>query len=156
MSNWFTTKISYLKQIENGSVIKKSEAYMINAMSFTEAEARLQMILESYIPEYELQSCSKTKLTDVVFHENEEKWYKVKMAYVSYDEDSGKEKKINETFMVAAGNLKEVYERMEERMEGSIVDWEITAISVTTILDIFPYEDGQIVNREEEEEEVEA
>ncbi len=152
MSNWFTTKISYLKQIENGSVIKKSEAYMISAMSFTEAEARLQMILESYIPEYELQSCSKTKMTDAVYSENEDKWYKVKLAYVSYDEDSGKEKKINETFMVAASNLKEVYERMEERMEGSIVDWEITGITLTNILDIFPYEDGQIVNQEEEEE----
>jgi hypothetical protein len=156
MSNWFTTKISYLKQAENGSVIKKSEAYMINAMSFTEAEARLQMILESYIPEYDLVSCSKMKMTDAVFHESEEKWYKVRMAYVSYDEDSGKEKKINETFMVAAGDVKEVYERMNERMEGSIVDWEITAITLTNILDIFPYEDGQVIENKEEKEEIEA
>jgi hypothetical protein len=58
--------------------------------------------------------------------------------------------------MVAAGDVKEVYERMNERMEGSIVDWEITAITLTNILDIFPYEDGQVIENKEEEIEAEA
>lgn len=152
MSTWFTTKIAYLKQIENGSVVKKSESYMINAMSFTEAEARLQMIMEAYVPEYELQSCSKTKITDVVYSDDDHSWYRTKIAYVSYDEDSGKEKKINETFMVAAASAKEAIERIESRMEGSIVDWDVQSVTITTIMDIFPYEDGQVVQQEEEEE----
>jgi hypothetical protein len=152
MSNWFRLKIAYLRQVDNGSVIKKSETYLLNAMSFIEAETRLQMILESYIPEYDLSSIAKVKMTDAAFHESEETWYQTDIAFVSYDEDSGNEKKIKEMFMIAAGDVKEVYERMHERMEGSIVDWEITSIKKTDVLDIFPYEDGQIVESSDDVE----
>ena len=53
---WFNAKIKYLKQLENGSIAKVSESYLLNALSFTEAEARLQGILEEYISEYQLKA----------------------------------------------------------------------------------------------------
>ena len=149
MSNWYRLKIAYLKQAENGSVVKKTETYLLNAMSFIEAETRLQMILESYIPEYDLKAIAKIKMTDAVFHESEEKWWQMDMAYISYDEDSGKEKKIKEMFMIAASDAKEVIERTHERMSGSVVDWEITGVKLTDVLDVFPYEDGQVVESNE-------
>lgn len=152
MSNWYRLKIAYLKQAENGSVIKKSETYLLNAMSFIEAETRLQMILESYIPEYDLSAIAKVKMTDAVFHETAETWWQIDMVYVSCDEDSGKEKKIKEMFMIAAGDVKEVIERTHERMTGSVVDWMITGVKMTDVLDVFPYEDGQIVESEQDVE----
>ena len=96
MTDWFTVKIKYLKQNpENGSIQSKSEAYMLNALSFTEAEARLQGILEEYIPEYNLLACAKTNIQDVIVDEAFDYFYKVKVSYISADPDSGKEKKIN-------------------------------------------------------------
>lgn len=139
--NWFKTKISYLKQAENGSVVKKTDNYLVNALSFTEAEARLLTIISDYVPEYDLVSCAKVKITDAVFNEDAAKWYRVQLAYVSHDEDSGKEKKINEFFMVQADNIEEALKVTSERMEGSIVSWSIPCAQLTDVLDVFPYED---------------
>ena len=150
MSDWFTVKIKYLKQLENGSITSKSEAYMLNALSFTEAEARLQGILEEYIPEYNLLACAKTNIQDVVIDETQEFFFKVKVSYISADPDSGKEKKINENYMVQADGLKEAYEKIETRLAGSIVDWEIPSITKTTLVDVFPYIEESIVGKEEE------
>ena len=116
MTDWFTVKIKYLKQSpEDGSITSKSEAYMLNALSFTEAEARLQGILEEYIPEYNLLACAKTNIQDVIIDESQEFFYKIKVSYISADPDSGKEKKINENYMIQADGLKEAYEKMDVR-----------------------------------------
>lgn len=155
METWFTCKISFLKQLENGSITKKTESYILNAMSFTEAEARLQAILEDYISEFQLMACAKTRINGVVIDEAKEKFFKTKVSYISFDEDSGKEKKINEIFVVQADNLKEALEKMEERLKGSIVEWAIPAISELNIIDIFPYEGGEALETAKEEEEAE-
>lgn len=155
MSDWFTVKVKYLKQLENGSITSKSEAYMLNALSFTEAEARLQGILEEYIPEYNLLTVAKTNIQDVIIDEAQEFFYKVKVSYISADPDSGKEKKITENYMIQADGLKEAYEKMEVRLQGSIVDWEIPAISKTTIVDVFPYIEETVIDKDASEEAVE-
>lgn len=156
MDSWFTCKISYLKQLENGSIAKKAESYLLNAMSFTEAEARLQGILEEYISDFQLLTCAKTKINSVVIDESKENYFKIKVAYVSFDEDTSKERKINEVFIVQADDLKEAYAKTEERLKGSIVDWEIPSISQVNLMDIFPYEDSAIVDTKDELEEEEA
>lgn len=154
MEQWFKTKIKYLKQAENGSIIKKTEDYVINAMSFIEAETRLQGILEEYIPEYNLLDCSKMNIQDVIIDEAFDLFFNVKVQYLSADPDSGKEKKITEVYLVQADNLKQAYEKMETRLEGSIVDWSISSISETKFLDVFPYVEENVVTNEEEVTEV--
>ncbi len=145
MSNWFICKISYLKQAENGSIYKKSESYVLNSMSFTEAEARLLAALEETIPEYNLLTCVKTNISDIVFEEGAAAYYKAKVTYKSTDEDSGKERTITENYLVAADSLKDACEKIETRLEGSIVEWELPSISKSTITEVFPYlEDGTL------------
>ena len=107
MTDWFTVKIKYLKQNpEDGSIQTKGEAYMLNALSFTEAEARLQGILEN-IFEYNLLTCAKTNIQDVIVDEAFDSFFKVKVSYISVDPDSGKEK-INENYIIQANGLKEL------------------------------------------------
>ena len=157
MTDWFTVKIKYLKQNpEDGSIQSKSEAYMLNALSFTEAEARLQGILEEYIPEYNLLACAKTNIQDVVVDEAFDYFYKVKVSYISADPDSGKEKKINENYVIQADGLKNAYEKMESRLQGSIVEWEIPSITKTTVVDVFPYVEEKVLEKEEHDQEIEA
>lgn len=146
MNTWFSCKISYLKQAENGSIFKKSEQYMLNALSFTEAEARLQGILEEYIPEYDLSTCAKSNINDIVIDESKDFFFKVKVTYVSADADSGKEKKINENYLVQADSTKGALEKVEERMVGTVMAWEIASISKTLVIDVFPYVDEAIVS----------
>lgn len=149
MTDWFTVKIKYLKQNpEDGSIQSKSEAYMLNALSFTEAEARLQGILEEYIPEYNLLACAKTNIQDVIIDEAFDYFYKVRVSYISADPDSGKEKKISENYIIQAGGLKDAYEKMEVRLKGSIVDWEIPSITKNTVVDVFPYIEESVVEKD--------
>lgn len=150
MNTWFSCKINYLKQAENGSIFKKSEQYMLNALSFTEAEARLQGILEEYIPEYNLATCAKSNINDIVIDESQDFFFKLKVTYVSADADSGKEKKINENYLVQADSIKDAIEKIEVRMEGTVMEWEIASVSKTLVVDVFPYVDEAIVEKEEE------
>ena len=155
MTDWFTVKIKYLKQNpEDGSIQSKSEAYMLNALSFTEAEARLQGILEEYIPEYNLIACAKTNIQDVIIDEAFDYFYKVKVSYISANPDSGKEKKISENYVIQADGLKDAYEKMETRLQGSIVDWEIPSITKTNVVDVFPYIEETVLEKEAVEAEV--
>lgn len=151
MNLWFSCRINYLKQAENGTIFKKSEVYLLNALSFTEAEARLQGILEEYIPEYNLDACSKTNVTDVVIDESKEGFFKLKVSYISVDADSGKERKLSENYLVQADTLKESIEVIEERMKGSIVEWEIASVSKTNLVDVFPYVDEKVLSKEEQD-----
>jgi len=152
MNTWFSVKINYLKQAENGSIFKKSEQYMLNALSFTEAEARLQGILEEYIPEYNLATCAKSNINDIIIDESQDFFFKLKVTYVSADADTGKEKKINENYLIQADSIKDAIDKTEERMQGTVMDWEISSISKTNIVDVFPYVDEAIVDSQEEPE----
>lgn len=141
MSDWFTAKIKYLKQLDNGSIASRTDNYLLNALSFTEAEARLQGILEQSIPEYNLLVLAKTNIEDVVIDEADEFFFKTKVSYISADADSGKETKITEVYMIQAETVEGATDKMKSRLEGSIVDWEIPSVVKTTIVDCFPYVD---------------
>jgi hypothetical protein len=137
--NWFNCKISYLKQAENGSIIKKTSEYLINALTFTEAESRLHKSLEGYIDEFNLLACKKTKICDVVFDETQDSFFNVKVNYISFDEDFGKEKKIIEQFLVQADDLTEANKKMATRLQGSIIEWKMPSIVQTKIEEVFNY-----------------
>ncbi len=139
MATWFSCKIKYHKQEENGKVSKISEQYLVDAMSFTEAEARLYFELGSTIPEFMLTNVSKMNLQDLFHYDDSETWFKCKVVYVSTDEKSGKEKKIANIMLVSAQNVKQAYERIEESLSTMLVPFEITDINQTAILEIFPY-----------------
>lgn len=150
MTEYFTAKIKYLKQDPNDGTIKQvSELYVLNALSHTEGEARLQKVLEEYIPEYNLLKLDKSNFIDVIIDESKDYFYKVKVSYISADSDSGKEQKINELFLVQADDTKGALSCMENRLKGSIVDYEIPAISKTNIIDFFPYIEEKEVETKE-------
>jgi hypothetical protein len=144
MGDYFIVKIKYLKQNpEDGSISSKSEEYILNALSFTEAEARLQKILEEYVPEYNLLKVAKSNVQDVIIDESKDYFFKLKVSYLSADPDSGKEKKIVEPYLIQADSIQDAHEKMAARLQGSIVDWELTNISKTNIVDCFPYIEEQ-------------
>jgi hypothetical protein len=128
-------------------------------MSFTEAEARIYQEVGEFIKgEFLVTSISKMELADIFHYDDAEDWYKCKVTYLTEDADSGKEKKTNNSFLVSAHNIKEAFERIEESLKGMMVTFEIPMISLTPIVEIFPYvamdeEDGYQAPVELEDEE---
>jgi len=137
----FECKINYLAQLENGSIARKNEVYCVDAMSFTEAEARLQGELEQYIPEYTVVAMKRSNINDFTIDQSKEKFFKCKISYISNDPDSGKEKKIREYILVQANDFDDATSKIDTRMEGTISDFEIDSISKTPIVDIIQKND---------------
>lgn len=99
MNNWFTVKVKYTKQLEDGRLKRVTEPYLVDSVSFTDAEARMyEEIGQSVTGEFLITGITKTEYADIFYYDDSEDWYKCKLTYVSIDGDEGKEKKITSNF----------------------------------------------------------
>lgn len=157
MNSWFTVKVKYTKQLDNGALKRVSEPYLLAAMTFTDAEARIYEELGSVIRgEFNVTGISRTELHDIFAFEDSGVWYKCKVTYESMDADTEKTKRVAQNFLIEANSVKEAYDRMEESLKGLMVDFQIPSIMVSPIVDIFPYSedlDREIARRPAEIEE---
>lgn len=138
MALWFETKVRYDKMQENGTVKKVTEPYLVDALSFTEAEAR---IIEEMTPrisgEFSVSAVKKGTISEIFRDEAGDKWYRVKVAFISLDERSGTEKKSVSTMMVQACDFRNALENFIDGMKGTMADFEIQSIVETAIMDVY-------------------
>ena len=132
-------KVKYQKEEENGKVKNVTEPYLVDAMSFTEAEARIYEELGSIIRgEFIVSGISKSRIIDIFHYDDSDVWYKCKVTY-SVEEESGKEKKIKNYMLVTASDVKQAYERIFESLNNMLVPFTVPEILETPIVEIFPY-----------------
>ena len=161
MNNWFTVKVKYTKQLDNGALKRVSEPYLLAAMTFTDAEARIYEELGAVIRgEFTVTGIARTEIHDIFAYDDEDVWYKCKVTYENMDGDDGKAKKVAQNFLVSAASVKQAYDRIKESLHGLMVDFQIPSIIVSPIVEIFPYNeelDKEISRRPlEEDEELES
>lgn len=139
MANWFLGSIRFQKEDDSGSLVTHNKKYLVDAVSFTEAEARLFEIVTKSQPDFQLISLPKFKLSEVFFEENDsDTWYKAKVVYSSFDERSQKEKKTPFFMLINADNPKEAYEALNVKL-GNLGDYHIQDIVMTGINEVCPY-----------------
>ena len=141
MNNWFECKVKYEKlDQQSGKSVKVNELYLVDAITFGEAEERIYKFLEEVISgEFIVQSIARSRINDTYEYEAGEIWFKCKVRYVDIDEESGKEKTVNNYMIVTADTAKEAYDRIQESLKEMIVPFEIPDITDSKIIDIFPY-----------------
>jgi hypothetical protein len=140
MHNWFECKVSYEKILENGMQKKVTEPYLVNALSFTEAEARITEEIRPYITgEYTIVDIKRAHLSEIFFNENGERFYRIKVFFITLDEKSGAEKKTAVQMLSQASTLKDAIAVLEEGMKGTMADYTIATVTETALMDIFPY-----------------
>mgnify|MGYP000617714311 CR=1 FL=1 len=140
MNNWFTVKVKYTKQLDNGALKRVSEPYLLAAMTFTDAEARIYEELGAIIRgEFNVTGITRTEIHDIFAYEDSGVWYKCKATYDNVDADTEKSKRVSQNFLVEANSVKDAYERLKESLKGMLVDFQIPSIMVSPIVDIFPY-----------------
>jgi len=141
MHNYFECKVSYEKMLENGMQKKVTEPYLVDALSFTEAEARIIEEIRPFITgEFTVTDVKRARLSELFFNENGDRYYKVKVYFITLDEKTGAEKKISAQMLAQASDLKEAIAVLEEGMKGTMADYVIASVSETPIMDVFPYE----------------
>ena len=144
MHNWFECKVSYEKMLENGMQKKVTEPYLVDALSFTEAEARIIEEIKPYITgEFTITDIKRAKLSELFFNDNGDRFFKAKVMFISLDEKSGTEKKTAVNMLAQASDLKEALKVVEKGMEGTLTDYAIASLSETMIMDVFPYSEDQ-------------
>ena len=141
MNEWFNVKVKYEKTAEEGKIQKISEEYLFDALSFTEAEARVNEELKPFISgEFLTAAIKREKINEMFYNENGDKWYRCKVLFISLDEVKGVEKKTTTTMMVQANDIKDAWDVLQEGMKGTMADYIIGAIVETAIMDVYKYE----------------
>ena len=140
--NYYEVKIRLEKTMENGMNKKVKEPYLFDAMSFSEAEARA-------IEELSLFTSGELTVTDIkrapyaeIFpteKEDADKWYAVRINFITFDERTGKEKKSKAEYLVQASDINNARDNFNEAMKQTMMDYEITYIKETPIMDVYPY-----------------
>ena len=147
MNSWFTVKVKYTKQLEDGTFKRVSEPYLVAAMTFTDAEARIYEELGSLIRgEFMVTGITRTDFHDIYHYEDADVWYKCKITYEAGGdggEEGAKAKKVSQNFIVTALSVKDAYERLKESLGGMMIDYMIPSITVSPIVDVFPFGDEQ-------------
>jgi hypothetical protein len=145
MNSWFTVKVKYTKQLENGTFKRVTEPYLLAAITFTDAEARIYEELGSYIRgEFMVVGIARTDLSDIFQYEDSATWFKCKITYGIEEEDGDKKKKVAQNFLVSAPDVKEAYLRLEESLAGLMIDYQVLSIVSSPIVEIFPYRDEEV------------
>ncbi|EOZ99303.1 hypothetical protein A33Q_0681 [Indibacter alkaliphilus LW1] len=141
MRIWFLCKVKYAKENEQGLLKNVSEQYLVDAVSFTEAEARIYDMLGSTIRgDFQVTNISKSNFVDVFPYDDIDIWHKCKITYVVADADSGKEKKVTQYMLVTAHDVKEAYDRIHESLNNMLVTFRVPDINESPIVEVFPYE----------------
>ena len=145
MNKWFECKVKYVKTMENGLEKPVKETYLVDAISFTEAEKRFIEEIRPFMSgEFEISDIKRVNSSEVFFCEAEsaDKWFKCKLSFITLDEKSGAEKRSNSYALVQAGDLREAIKYLDEQMKGTIMDYQIASVTETLIMDVYPYDPG--------------
>lgn len=142
MNEYFECVVKFEKTMENGMVKKVSEPYIVDALSFTEAEKRFLEYIEPFMSgDFEVKAVKRANYSEIVSatDEDADKWFKVKVAFITLDEKTGVEKKSAQNMLIQASDLRDAVKRLDKHMEGMLADYEISAVAETAIMDVYFY-----------------
>lgn len=141
MKTWFVSKAKYTIEDENGIFRNKTEAYLVDAVSFTEAEAKMYEAMGERIRgEFSITTISKSNIIDTFYYPDADIWYKCKVQYY-VAEESGKEKKITNFFLLTAHDVKEAYERIHISLNNMLVTFRVPDITESPIVEVLGQEE---------------
>ncbi|WP_405382251.1 DUF4494 domain-containing protein [Maribacter sp. LLG6340-A2] len=144
---WYECKIKYRKLDEASGMLKvKTEPFLVDAISYTEAESRITQEMSAYLSDSEEIKITNIKVANYAeIHpfENSDRWFKSKISLIAFDEESGKERKTNQYLLVQANDVKEAYDNTVSVMKDTMGDYTIPAIIESPIMDVFPYFSGE-------------
>jgi hypothetical protein len=138
--NFFECKVSYEKIVESGVTKRIAETYLVDALSHAEAEARIIKEVEPYISgEFEVSSVRRAKYAEIFTSETSDYWWKVKIYFITLDEKTGAEKRVNASVLANGDEIEDAICMVREGMKGSMADYGIVEAKMTNILEVFVY-----------------
>ena len=146
LHTWFECRIKYEKVMETGMNKNVTEPYLVDALSFTEAEARIIEEMTPYISgEFTVSDIKRAGYSELFFSEDAkaDRWFRCKLTFITLDEKSGSEKKTSTNVLVQASDLRDAVKKLDDGMRGSMADYLIASVAETAIMDVYPYEEDK-------------
>ena len=141
-ANWFECTVRYERQMEDGMTKKVNELYVVDALSFGEAEESITKEMTAYVSgEFEVKNINPAAYGEVFFSENaaDDRWYKARLSFITIDEKTEKEKRTSVTYLVQASTFNGAVKNIEEVMSGTMIDYVIANIMETKIMDVYEH-----------------
>ena len=136
--NWFECRVSYDKVQENGAIRRITEAYLVEADNFTEAEDSITKAMQPYISgDFTVSAVRRRNYDNVLAGTEGDYYYRVKLVIVTIDEKTAAEKKNNMFLLIQADDLPTALAEVNDYMRGSVEDWGFHTITETPIIDVF-------------------
>jgi hypothetical protein len=146
MNTWFECKVKYQKITESGKEYMVTENFLLDAVSFTDAETRMIRQLQQMVKgEFSVVDIKKSKIGEIFPYDSGEWWFKATINLVTIDEEAGKEKKLRTWYLVMADDIKQALERLDESLSYIVIPYVISSLTVSTIVDVFPYEPAESI-----------
>ena len=152
-NDWFECKVRYEKTMETGLLKKTTETYIVEALSFTEAERRFIEEMTPFISgEFTVTDIKRARLTEIIesIDNAADRWFKAKVALITLDEKTGAEKRSAQTVLVQATDFRDAVANLDKGMAGTLGDWVIISIAETQVIDVFRYK--KVENKPESEQ----
>ena len=139
MSQWIKTSVRFTKRMKNGTTKRVTDSYLVDALSFAEAEARIIKEVRPYISgEFNVSAVKKSNVQEIFRYREGDKWYKAKVAFIALDDNTMLEKRTIAVYMVQAPDFHNALENfIEGMMKVTMEDFIIVGIEETSILDVF-------------------
>ena len=146
-ATWYECKVKYRKLDDASGMLKvKTEPFLVDAISYTEAESRITEEMSVYLSDTEEIKITNIKVANFAeIHpfENSDRWFKSKVSLIAFDEESGKERKTNMYLLIQANDVKEAYDNTISVMKDTMGEYSVPSISESPIMDVFPYFSGE-------------
>ncbi len=141
-SEWFECKVRYDKTLENGLIKKVTETYLVDALSFTEAEKRfIEEITPFMTGEFIVTDIKRARISELFDSEDlsDDRWFRARIAYITLDEKTGVEKRTAQNILIQANDFHKAINRLDEGMKGTLGEWVIVTVTETAIVDVFKF-----------------
>jgi hypothetical protein len=140
--HWFTCKVKYVRHDAEGAEVKATESFVLDAYNYTEAESRMTGICENEgIRPFEIVQITKSNLSEVIRFDDADKWFKVKIALTSLDEQKGVEKESYQHVLLSAQDVRDAYEKVQKHMSTVGLGFVIPSVAFQKITEVFPLEE---------------
>ena len=141
MQTWFESKVKYLKVSESGNEQMVTESFLLDAVSYTDAETRIIRQMQQIVKgnEFAIVDIKKSRIAEVFPFENGEWWFKATINLVAIDEEAGREKKLRTYYLIMADDIKDALDRLDESLSYLVIPYVVSSLAVSTIVDVFPY-----------------
>lgn len=144
--NFFETKIRLDRVNEEGLIVKFVELYVVDALSFTECEARTTEYISQYASgEFEILTETRAAYKEVFFSDNADDtlWYKTKVDFITLDERSGKQKHSKVVYLLQASSIESAKKNIDEAFSGTMMDYKVVSLAEVPVADVILASNGE-------------